>query len=194
MRKNIAALLVLFALWVGYLVWPFASLIAVVRAAEAGDAAAISERVNFPSLRRSLAAQVIQTYARLNGMSLDGAGLTVGLGASFADPFIEKLLSPAALADLLRNGWPKAIFSDGPAGTPGFSLGTLGDALSLYWNSDYGIGEVRVSVPASQPKEKQFRVELALNDWTWKLSGLGLPRDLQERLARELMKQQGKTG
>jgi hypothetical protein len=29
---------------------------------------------------------------------------------------------------------------------------------------------------------------------TWKLSGIDLPQDLQERLARELIKQQGKPG
>ena len=37
-------------------------------------------------------------------------------------------------------------------------------------------------------------VQLALTDWTWKLSGLDLPVALQEQLAREVMKQQGKSG
>jgi hypothetical protein len=193
MRKTIAVSVVLFALWLGYLVWPFVSLFAVVRAAQAGDTATIEQRVNFPALRRSLSGQIIQTYARLSGTQTDRAGISVGVAASFVDPFIEKLLSPAALADLLRGGWPRAIISDGPAGS-GLDLGTLSNAWWLYWNSDYGIGEVRILLPPDQPKEKQFRVELALNDWVWRLSGLDLPLDLQERLARELMKQQGKTG
>jgi hypothetical protein len=194
MKKTIAAFVILFALILGYVAWPFVSLFAVVRAAEAGDTAAIEQRVNFPALRRSVSAQVIGTYARLTGMKTDGAGLTVGIAASFADPFIEKLLSPAALADLLRGAWPKTVVSDGLPGGGAIDLSSLTDALRLYWYSDYGIGEVRIHVPADQPKEKRFRVELALNNWVWKLNGLGLPVDLQERLARELMKQQGKTG
>lgn len=194
MKKTVAAFVLLFALILGYVVWPFVSLFAVVRAAEAGDATMIEERVNFPALRRSVSTQVMGTYARLTGMKTDSSGLTVGLAASFADPFIEKLLSPAVLADLLRGAWPKAIVSEAlPGASGGIDLSSFTDALRLYWYSDYGIGEVRIQLPADQPKEKRFRVELALNNWVWKLTGLGLPADLQERLARELMKQQGKT-
>jgi hypothetical protein len=43
-------------------------------------------------------------------------------------------------------------------------------------------------------RERQFRIHLALRGLSWKLTGLDLPQDLQERLARELMKQQGKAG
>lgn len=194
MKKTIAVVVLLLALWVGYLAWPFVSLLAVVRAAESGDVAAIQERVNFPALRRSLSGQIISTYARFTGMKLDGAGLTVGLAASLADPFIEKMLSPAALADLLRSGWPKGVLSDAAPGAGGVSPSAIGNAWRLFLNSDYGIGEVRVTVPVDQPKEKQFRIELGLHDWSWKLQGLGLPVELQERLARELMKEQGKAG
>ena len=194
MKKTIAVFVVLFVLWLGYIVSPFISLFAVVRAAETGDASAIEQRVNFPALRRSLSAQIVSTYARLTGMQTDRAGLTVGVAASFIDPFIEKLLTPAALADLLRGGWPKGVLADGtPDLSSALDLGAISNALKLYWNSDYGVGEVRILVPPDQPKGKQFRVELALSNWVWKLSGLGLPNELQERLAREMMKQQGKT-
>lgn len=193
MRKTLAIFLVLFVLWLGYLVWPFASLFAVVRAAQAGDAAAIAQRVDFPKLRRSVAVHILQTYAGLSGTRLDSASLTIGLGVALADPLLEKLLTPAALAELLRSGWPKAALGDdAPAGSAGLDPGALGNPWQLYLNSDYGIGVVRISLPAAQPRDRQFHVELSLSQWTWKLSGLDLPVALKERLAREVMKQKVK--
>jgi hypothetical protein len=194
MRKTIATLLLLAALCSGYVAWPFVSLFGVVRAAQAGDVAKVRSRVDFPALRRSLAGQIVATYARLNGIRPDPTGLTVGVVASFMDPFIEKLMSPVAITELMRNGWPQSVLDERPAGFEGLDSDTLGNAWQLYLNSDYGIGEVRITVPIRAPKEKQYRVQLALSDWTWKLSGLDLPVALQERLAREVMKQQGKSG
>ena len=195
MRKAVAIFAILFALWLGYVVSPFVALYSVVRAAQAGDAVAIAQRADFPRLRRSFAVQVLQAYAGLAGLRLDNAGLAIGLGAAFADPLIEKLLTPAALAELLRSGWPKAALeADAPDGTQGLEPSMLGNAWQLYLDSDYGIGVVRISLPTGQPKERQFRVELTVSEWTWKLSGLELPTALRERLARDLMKRQGRPG
>src|SRR3954468_10319869 len=194
MRKTIAVVLIILALCAGYVVWPYASLIGVVRAAKAGDVSQLQQRVNFRALRRSLSYQVFETYARLTGTRIDPAGITIAAATSFIDPMIEKLLSPATLAELMRKGWPTEVLAEAPAEIEGLDPNTLGNAWRLFLNSDYGIGEVRVTVPVSQPREKQFRVELALERWTWKLAGLTLPIELQERLARELMKQQGKDG
>jgi Protein of unknown function (DUF2939) len=193
MRKTIATVVVFVALCVGYVAWPFASMFAVVRAAQAGDVAKVQSRVNFPALRRSLAGQIVATYARLNGMRPDPTGLTVGAVTSFMDPFIEKLTSPVAITELMRSGWPKGVLDEHPAGIEGLDLDSLGNVWQLYLNSDYGFGEVRTTVPIRKPRVQQYRVQLALSDWTWKLSGLDLPVALQERLVRELMKQQGKA-
>ena len=194
MRKTVGIFAILFLLWLGYIVWPFASLLSVVRAAQARDAVALAQRVDFPRLRRSVAVQILQAYAGLSGIKLEGASVAIGLTAAFADPFVEKLLTPAALAELLRSGWPKgALGDDAPADVQGVASGALGNVWQLYLNSDYGIGVVRISLPTDQPKERQFHVELSLSEWTWKLSGLDLPVALKERLARELARQQGKT-
>ena len=120
------------------------------------------------------------------------AGLTVSAVASFMDPFVEKLMLPENISELMRNGWPKAILSEAPAGIEGLDPDMLANAWQLYLNSDYGIGEVRTTVPFHQPRDRQYRVQLALSHWTWKLSGLDLPVALQEHLARELMKSQEK--
>ena len=194
MRKTVGIFAILFLLWLGYIVWPFASLFSVVRAAQARDAIALAQRVDYPKLRRSVAVQILQAYAGLSGVKLDTASVAIGLTAAFTDPFVEKLLTPAALADLLRSGWAKDMLGDdAPADAQGVASRGLGNVWRLYLNSDYGVGVVRISLPVNQPKERQFRVELSLSQWTWKLSGLDLPVALKERLARELMRQQGKS-
>ena len=194
MRKIVVAALAFLALCVGYVAWPFASLYEVVRAAQAGDAARIEQRVDFPALRRSLVAQLLEAHARLSGKRLDRSGLTVGIASGFASPLVEQLVSPATLAEIMRNGWPNKVLADKPAGVEGLDSNTLGNVWQLYLKSDYGIGEARFSVPVNRPKEKQFRVRLALSGWTWKLSGLDLPWELQERLAREFVKQDATGG
>jgi hypothetical protein len=193
MKKAVPALVVLVALWAAYIIWPLFSLFELVRAAQAGDAAAIVRRVDFPAMRRSIAGQVVETYTRLSGLRMERTGL-IGFASAFADPLIEKLITPAVLAEIVRGGWPSTVLAEQPAGTRGFGLGALNEAWRLFVNSDYGIGEVRIFVPVDQPKDKQFRVLLALSGGTWKLAGLDLPAELQERLARELMKLQNKAG
>jgi hypothetical protein len=194
MRKTLGILAILFLLWLGYIVWPFASLFSVVRAAQAGDAFTLAQRVDYPKLRRSVALQIVQAYAGLSGIKLDTASVAIGLTAAFADPFVEKLLTPAALAELLRGGWPKGTLGDdAPADAQGIASSVFGNPWQLYLNSDYGIGVVRIALPTNQPKDRQFHIELSLSEWTWKLSGLDLPVALRERLARELMRQQGKS-
>jgi hypothetical protein len=189
MRKIFIAVAAVAALCVAYVAWPFASLYELVRAAQAGDVAGIERRVDFAALRRSLVAQLLETHARLNGRRLERAGFTIGIASSFADPLVEQLVSPATLAEIMRNGWPRQVLADAPAGVEGLQSDRLGNVWQLYFNSDYGIGEARFAVPADRPKEHQFRVRLALSGWTWKLSGLDLPQALQERLAREFVKQ-----
>ena len=65
MKKIIASIVVVFALWVAYSAWPFFALYDFVRAAQAADVAKIEQRVDFPELRRSLSSQIIRAYARL---------------------------------------------------------------------------------------------------------------------------------
>src|SRR5258708_2453968 len=64
MKKTIAAIVILFAVWFAWSAWPFLALYDLVRAAQAADVAAIERGVDFPELRRSLSSQIIQAYAR----------------------------------------------------------------------------------------------------------------------------------
>jgi hypothetical protein len=189
MRKTLIGLAVLGALCLAYVVWPFASLYGVVHAARANDAAAIARRIDAPALRRSLTAQLTETYRRITGRT-GASGLMASVAASFTDPLVEKLITSASITELMRTGWTVPVLGERPAGVEGLDPTTLGNAWRLYLDAYYGLGEVRFPVPASRPKEKQFRVRLALSGWTWKLAGLDLPHDLQQRLVRELIKQE----
>lgn len=191
MRKTLVTLAVLGALCLAYVAWPFASLFDVVRAAQRNDAAAVAQRINGPALRRQLTAQLVDTYGRITGRASAGrSGLMASITSSFTDPMVEKLIASASIAELMRNGWTVPLLGERPAGIEGLDINALGDVWQLYLQADYGLGEVRFPVPVAKPKEKQFRVRLALSGWTWKLAGLDLPRDLQERLVRELIRQE----
>ena len=194
MRKTPVTIGILVLLWVGWSAWPFAGLYDLARAAQSGDVERIEQRVDFASLGRSLSGQIVQTYVRIAGMPADRGSLIAGLASAVADPIITRLLTRVALAELVQNGWPKSALGDPPADLARPNWNALGDVWQLYANSEYGIGEFRIRLPVSAPRERQFRIRLALRGFAWKLGGIDLPQDLQERLARELIKQQGKPG
>src|SRR5204862_6369129 len=138
--------------------------------------------------------QIVQSYARLAGVPVDRGSLIAGLASAVTDPIVARLLTRAALAELLQNGWPKTVLGDPPADFQRPNWNALGNAWQLYANSEFGLGEFRIKLPVDAPRERQFRIRLGLRGLSWKLTGLDLPQELQERLARELMKQEGKLG
>lgn len=194
MRKTVITVIVLLILFLGWSAWPFVGLYDLARAAQSGDVTKVEQRVDFPALGRSLSRQIIQTYARLTGVPIDRGGLLAGLASAVADPLVARLITRVALAQFLQNGWPKDVLGERPADFEGLDWNALGNVWQLYANSEYGLGEFRLWLPVNQPRARQFCIQLALSGLTWKLTGLDLPQELQERLARELMKQQGKSG
>lgn len=193
-RKTTITIFILVLLWLGWSAWPFAGLYDLARAVQSGDVTKIEQRVDYPALGRSLGAQIVQTYGRLAGVPIDRGSLVAGLASAVADPLVARLLTRVALAEFLRNGWPTEVLGDRPAEFTAPNWNALGNGWQLYANSEYGIGEFRLWIPIDQPRPRQFRIQLSLRGWGWKLTGLELPQELQDRLARELMKQQGKGG
>ena len=194
MRKAVAAIVILVVLGLGWCAWPFVGLYDLAGAAQSGDVAKIEQRVDFAALGRSLSGQIVQTYARLTGLPIERGSLIAGVASAVADPFVARLVTRVALAEFLQNGWPKTVLGDPPANFQRPNWNALGNLWQLYENSEYGIGEFRLRLPVNAPRERQFRIQLGLRGWSWKLTGLDLPQELQERLARELMKQEGKLG
>jgi hypothetical protein len=187
MRKTIVVLLVLLLVFAAGALWPFTALYDIATKAEAGDTAGVSERIDFAALRRSLTGQIINAYIRLSGIKVAPGGITAALAGSVADPLIEKLISPEALLDLLRNGWPGAALPERPPGLAAIGSASFNNWWALFASSEYGLSGFSVSLPVEKPAAQQFRVYLALTRQGWKLSGLDLPEDILAKLTEQLI-------
>lgn len=192
MRLTIRIGAPLLVLWLAYVVWPFFGVYRLVSVVQARDVPALTERVDFPALRRSLTVQIARTYLRMTGKAGRPESIveqfTVGVAASVADPLVAKLVSPEALLDLLQNGRPPGVFSDNVPSIDGLSSEALGNVWRLYVNSELGIGRFFIDVPVDKPPADRFRLQFCLTGWTWKLCGVELPEQLQIRLAQEILK------
>jgi hypothetical protein len=189
-------LLVLFAfvLVLGtYAASPYLGLRRIISAVHARNAAALSDSVDFDRLRRSLTGQIVDRYLQLTGRTAQlgaiGNMFAVAIGTSIADPFVAQILNPEGLIALLEKG---DVISGSQQVTSQFgpfsnaSIGSVWEAIS---NSDYGVARFFISLPTSVPSREQFRLELQLLQWQWKLTSIDLPQELRTRLATELAKQ-----
>jgi hypothetical protein len=190
MRKVFVIILVLIVLGVGYAVWPFFGLFGLVRAIEARDVTAATERVDLRAVQRSFVDQLVQTYLQATGrdrLNPLAQNLVSGAAATAIEPVIARLLSPAALVDLLRNGWPVELSSGRAGGFSGVSSANLGTVWQLYVNSRYGFGTFQAFVPAELPQTHRFGLGLRLKNWTWKLDGIELPQQLRIAIVQEIL-------
>jgi hypothetical protein len=194
MRKTAFILATAIVLWDAYSAWPFWGLYELAKSVQARDLAAIAERTDFAAVRNSLTEQILRTHLRLTGrearLSPFRREIIVAVTSTVADPVVAKLVSPAALADLLVTGWPTAVLPHRPAGVDGFAADRLGSVWQLYANAEYRLRDFYVSVPVAKPPEQQFRLRFRLSNWTWKLSGVELPVEIQEALARLVIREQ----
>jgi hypothetical protein len=191
MRVAIGIAAVLF-LWLAYTIWPFIEVYRLANSVQARDAAAVSQKIDFDALRASLTTQIAATYLRLTGKTgRPGSVLerfVVGVAASVVDPLVAKLISPDALLELLQNGNPTGVFSDNAPRMQGLSLEALGSVWRAYVNSEFGIARFLILVPVDKPASDSFRLQFCLTGWAWKLCGIELPQQLQDRLAQEIIK------
>ena len=191
MKRFTLAFLLFVVLLVGYWAWPFVGLRALAAALQAHNAAALSEQVDFPRLRSSLAQQIIFAYLRVTGReSKLGAFAPIAstVGASIVDPLVSQIINPENLIELLRGG---TIESE--LGATSFNIGifphfSLSDAWDVWLGSEYGLGRVSIGLPANAEAVEQFRLRMQLLQWRWKITGLDLPQKLRDQLARELAK------
>ena len=90
-----------------YITSPLIALQRIASAVETRDAVALTERIEFPSLRRSLTKQIVAAYLKLIGKKLPiGVFGVFGkrLAVSVADPVVARLMTVRALLDLLGKG------------------------------------------------------------------------------------------
>ena len=187
MRKIFLALLTLAVAWVGYLAWPLYELVQLVDAVERGDVARVARRVEFGRLRAALTQQIVEAYLQRAGSGRSGA-LVPGAVATIADPIVAKIISPEALAEFLRIGWPRTALPEPPPNAIGVSVSGLGTAWQLFKASEYGIGRYEVAVPVSFPRDHAFGLQLRLTRWHWRITAVNMPEQIRFLLADEIIK------
>ena len=196
MRKTwiiVVVLVALAALWA----WPYYGAYSLAKAAERGDAPAVSAQVDFPVLRRSVARQIVRAYLRDSGkgekLGALGRGMAVAVGTTVADPYLAELLSPDAITSLLGAGRLKPITVENR--TIGFDgkLPSLPDVLSgqtaaVLLQSYYdGFISFVFHVAGKEASADDYGVHLRLNGLTWVLSGIDLPRDMLDRIVADIV-------
>jgi DUF2939 family protein len=186
MRKTIVAFVILGLLWVGYLAWPLRDLYAVTRAVEGRDVAAVMRNVDLHRVRQSLTQQIVDAYLKRTGTRI--GPLAQGAALAIADPIVARVVSPQALAELLRAGWPIEVLPDRPSDAAGLSFAALGTLWDLFDSAEFGIGRFEVAVPVTFPRQRAFILRFRLAHWRWRLTAIELPQHIRELLADEVMK------
>jgi hypothetical protein len=180
----------LMLLLAAFFIWPLVGFYRIASAVEAKNATALSERVEFSLLRRSLTQQVIAEYLKLTGkdqkLGQFKAGVATGVGAALAEPVVAEFLNAETLLNFLNKGSVK----DGGVSSEiaPFSGSSWRDAWQVWWHSEYGPTNFSTYLPPDKSKSEQFKVKLSLRDWQWKLTGIGLPNQLRVQLAQELVR------
>jgi Protein of unknown function (DUF2939) len=183
-------------LGIGYfLAAPFIGLAHLRAAIEARNAAALSERVDFSRLRRSLGEQIVATYLKITGkggkLGRLGTSIASHAAASLADPLLADLVNPETVLDLLSGRGVATASLKLPSGLGPLPKDALGSLWRAFANSEYGLGNFYISLPADAAATDQFRLRLQVLQWDWKLTEIGMPERLRVELAKELERRIG---
>jgi DUF2939 family protein len=191
MRKTIVTIIMLGLIALGHMAWPFYDLYRFIGAIERGNVAEVRRSVDFIVVRQSLTQQIVAAYFRRTGAKLNPLVQSIAASAavSVADPIVAKLMTPEALIDFLKNGWPTAAFPDGgPPGIVGISTDSFGTVWQTFTNTEYGFGRFDIVVPITASPERQFNLRFRLSQWRWRLKAIGLPESVQDQFADEVIK------
>ena len=188
MRKTIATVIILGLVWIGYTSWPIYDLCVLLRAMETRDVQTVTQRVYFDAVRVSLTNQVVAAYIRRTGVSIGPLAQSMAGALGIADPIVKKLISPAALSELLGAGWPVTVVPGPPPGTVGITESTIGTIWQIFGNSEYGLARFEVTAPFALPQQQRFRLTFRLLQWRWRLVAITLPENIQNLLGDQLAK------
>jgi Protein of unknown function (DUF2939) len=177
----------LFVLLGVYIASPLIALQRIEFAVETKDAVALTERIEFPSLRRSLTKQLVATYLKLTGKKLPLNAFGRHIAVSVADPVVARLMTVRALLALLGKG-EAGENAKVPVDRAPFTPTAFKSVWRLWLNSDYLGRDFYAYLPPEGARNDRFRVHLRFIRWRWRVVGVDLPEELQEKLVRELIK------
>ncbi len=200
MRKYLGAAIALVILFMAYWAWALVGAAELAALASQGDAAAVMQRVDLPSLRHSLSKQIARAYLEQNPkfqkMGPLEQGFVGGVGGGVADALLREVLTPETIAALLNKGRAAAAGAGDAAGTlwrmPPLSEAFRAGPLQALANSSFD-GPLSFVV-ALDGGDGRYGVHLHLSGTTWRLSGLDVPADVSDRLAREIAEREKAAG
>lgn len=191
MRKTIAWFLVITLLLAAYAAWPLIGLYRLASAVETRDAARLGELIDFPSLRRSLAEQVIATYLKLTGKDAGlgkfTQGMVVAVTASVVDPVVDRMINPESMIELLSKGSVGGGVAV-PVNAAPLTAASLDSAWRTWLASEYSFRNFYVRLPPDAEPAQQFRLMLRVTAWQWRLTRIDLPERVRVLLAQEVIK------
>jgi hypothetical protein len=199
MRRLLGAVVVLFIAFVAYWTWALVGAAQLAAVAAQGDAAAVMRRVDLSALRHSLGKQIARAYLRQNPqfqkLSPLEQSVAGSVGGGVADALLREALTPETIAALLSKGRVGAAKLGGDAQTL-WRMPPLGEAFSagpLRALSQSSFDGPLSFVVGLEGPEGRYGVHLHLDGATWMLSGLDIPQEVSDRLAREIAAKQKAT-
>ena len=163
-------ILLLIVLCLGYIVWPYISVWKLYGAIRAENPEAISDRIDFPSLRISLKEQMNAFVMKemVNDKNMDDnpfAGLAAVFLPKMVESMVEAYVTPAGITQMFESGAFKA-------GKPSEGQKTSSEPASERLKK---IKFAFFSNPAKFViKTEDVDFVLRLRDWTWKLTEVRL--------------------
>jgi hypothetical protein len=195
MRWIFGTALVLLACITIYVGSALVALSGLAQAARIGDAAAVLQRTDVVRLRRSLVDQVVSTYLRQLGRDRQVKPLerlaANTYGASIADALIGKMLTDENLTAVLKKG---AISLGGTAIATMPPLSAIDTSKILETLSRISpVKPVELFVRLGETEETGG-VSIHFEGNGWKLSGIQLPTEALQAIARDLVNNRGRGG
>lgn len=195
MRRWLALTLLLVVLALAYLGWPFVGLYQLGSALRAADVEDALRRVDIPSVRRSIIAQLVDEAslaAEAEGRLGDlGRQIAVSAATSELDRQLAAVITPDVLREMIVEGdippaWAEGLGLDGgpAAGTDRLPMiGVPENPFGLI--QGWGFSSIRrfktVLGPAGKPEE-WTGVRMRLRGFTWRLSGIDLSPSVLTRV------------
>ena len=184
--RGLAVLLFWLALF--YYVSPIFGAARLAGALRSGDPSVIADSIDFRSLRRSVARQVLsEADSAATGVQRSFA---IQVGTQPVATWLDSMLTVETISQLLAGKMPAVLEVSGKTLTPlpPLEVDGIADMLRLWWRSGFlSFGEYRVVVGADGAETGlRFRpASFSLTrGFVWRLAGIELPKPLLEAAVR----------
>jgi hypothetical protein len=195
MRRTLQIVAVVFVVLIAYLAWPLFGLKQIVDAVQSKDVSSLAQRIDAPALRRSLVEQIALAYLHASGkdkgLSPLETRLAIAAAAALAGPKVDAMLKPDSLLQLLRQGQTDSVGDLAEVGLPRLQAPNLRNLYRVMRNTEYSGTVFSILLPLTSDEEEGYRLQLTLESWTWKLSGIRLPEAVRTRIANEIVGSSG---